>query len=316
VFDLPFEEAYAMIKRGEKPSEHKANCLYLEWFSEANGRIVIESADYRLDVSAPAWRLTPEEEQQRAKDAAAGFAGFMQKLSEAVESTRHDVPENIAEWDEFDFEKSMRESDAITDKYLELLEKYGHTPEAEERIAREMGWENADAEEGEHANADADRPDVGEINQLCAEADRNPPEPNPATEGVDWIRTKDGDIKHPLSHRAMEGVIALMHELRELGIQESDDGDLVTFVSEYQITGAKLAGALDSLGYDHALHEPAFVVACLKRALGHLHRAQAGLEKLAQQPLLPKEVASRSRQELFALREEILRLMERFRGRP
>src|SRR3989442_10812825 len=30
VFDIPFEQAYAMLKRGEKAPEHIANCLYLE----------------------------------------------------------------------------------------------------------------------------------------------------------------------------------------------------------------------------------------------------------------------------------------------
>src|SRR5690348_6961789 len=44
VFDIPVAEAYAMCKRGEKPPEHMANCLYLEWFSERNGRVVVESA--------------------------------------------------------------------------------------------------------------------------------------------------------------------------------------------------------------------------------------------------------------------------------
>src|SRR5438034_7446299 len=29
VFDIPTDEAYMMCKRGEKPPEHMANCLYL-----------------------------------------------------------------------------------------------------------------------------------------------------------------------------------------------------------------------------------------------------------------------------------------------
>ena len=52
VFDIPVAEAYEMLKRKEKPPEHMANSLYLEWFSEANGRVVIESADYELTVSS------------------------------------------------------------------------------------------------------------------------------------------------------------------------------------------------------------------------------------------------------------------------
>src|ERR1035437_3578649 len=69
VFDVPLPDALDMIHRKEKPPEHMANCLYLEWFSEANGRVVIESADYELTISAPEWRLTPEEDAERAKQA-------------------------------------------------------------------------------------------------------------------------------------------------------------------------------------------------------------------------------------------------------
>src|SRR6266481_5398075 len=58
VWDLPFEEAYQRTKLGLPVPEHMANVLYLEWFSEANGRVVIESADYQLKISPPAWRLS------------------------------------------------------------------------------------------------------------------------------------------------------------------------------------------------------------------------------------------------------------------
>src|SRR5437870_6425418 len=84
VFDVPLEKALEMIRRKEKPPEHMANSLYLEWFSEANGRVVVESSDYTLEISAPEWQMSPQENEQRAGEAAAGFAGFMQKLSEAI----------------------------------------------------------------------------------------------------------------------------------------------------------------------------------------------------------------------------------------
>ena len=81
LFDIPVEEAYEMLKRKEKPPEHMANSLYLEWFSEKNGRVVIESQDYELTISAPEWRMTPEENEQRARDAANGLNDFMRKLT-------------------------------------------------------------------------------------------------------------------------------------------------------------------------------------------------------------------------------------------
>src|SRR5262245_5323641 len=85
VFDIPFEKAYSMLKRKEKPPEHIANALYLEWFSESNGRVVIESADYDLTVSAPEWRLTPEEDAQRARNVAEAMDDFLERLTDAIE---------------------------------------------------------------------------------------------------------------------------------------------------------------------------------------------------------------------------------------
>src|SRR5207249_9242320 len=233
VFDLPFEEAYAMIKRGEQPPEHMANSLYLEWFSEFNGRVVIESADYRVEISAPAWRLTPEEDAQRARDAAAGFSGFMRKLNDALESQKHQPPED-REWDEFDYEQLMKESDARADKYMELLEKHGDNPETDHLIAKEMGWTAEDESTGSL--------DVDEINRITAEAAEQPLAPEPHTEGVDWVRTDDGNIRHPLQHRCFENAMKLWHACDDLGLSKAEDDDLGQLVSEFQITSAKLAG--------------------------------------------------------------------------
>ena len=58
--DVPVEEAYAMIKIGVKPPEHLANSIYLEWFSDHNGRVVIESADFRLSIDEPAWKMSAQ----------------------------------------------------------------------------------------------------------------------------------------------------------------------------------------------------------------------------------------------------------------
>src|SRR5687768_1866523 len=49
-FSIPPSQAQAMLARGEKPPEGMANALYLEWFSETNGRVVIESTNYELTV--------------------------------------------------------------------------------------------------------------------------------------------------------------------------------------------------------------------------------------------------------------------------
>jgi hypothetical protein len=237
VYDIPVGEAYMMCKRGEKPPEHMANCLYLEWFSESNGRVVIESADYKLTISAPEWRMTPEENEQRARDAAAGMDGFMRKLTEAIETQQRGQKHPEAEWNEHDYEKFMKESDARTDKYLELQEKYGDSDEAEEKIAKEMGWDRGGADEAD--DEEEEGMSAEEMNRICEEAaNEPPPEPDPHREGIDWIRTKDGDLRHPLQHRCFESAMKFWHQADELGLEKSDDKDLGRCILEFLTTGA------------------------------------------------------------------------------
>lgn len=42
---------------------------------------------------------------------------------------------------EFEWEKLFKESDARTDKYMEVFEKCKDHPDCEKLIAKEMGWE-------------------------------------------------------------------------------------------------------------------------------------------------------------------------------
>jgi hypothetical protein len=308
VFDVPLAEALDMIHRKEKPPEHMANSLYLEWFSEANGRVVVESADYKLTISAPEWRMTSAEDAARAQQAAAGMDDFMQKLSEAIEQHQRGQKDPEEEWNEHDYEKFMKESDARTTKYMELLEKYGDSEEAEEKIAKEMGWDTED---------DVDeRMSTEEINAICeAAANEPPPAPEPDREGIDWIRTDDGDLRHPLQHRCFESAMRFWHQADDQGLENSDDKDLGQFLFEFQTTSVKLAGALEGVAEGRGYSDHAFTVAYLKRALDHLHKSQAGLEAVAGKQLLPAKMIAEARQELFEIREGILKLMDEFRGR-
>jgi hypothetical protein len=313
VMEIPMPEAYLMKKRGERVPEHLANCLYLEWFSEQNGRVVVESTDYQLEISAPEWRLTPAEEEQRARDAANGMNWFMQKLTEAIEEQRRGQKDPEAEWDEHDYEKFLKESDARADKYLELLEKYGDSDEAEEKIAREMGW--LDEAEDEQANDD-DRLSIEEINAICESAAHEPePEPDPQREGIDWVRTRDGEVRHPLQHRCFESAMRFWQQAEAAGLERLADKDLDQFVFEFQTTSVKLAGALDGVARGQDFPNRIFTVACLKRALDHLHKTQAGLEGVAAKQLLPAPMVAAARRELFEIREGVLKLMDEYRGR-
>jgi hypothetical protein len=312
VFDIPTEDAYMMRKRGEKPPEHMANCLYLEWFSELNGRIVIESTDYILEISAPEWRMTPEENAGRAKLAADGMNLFLRRLTEAVEQHQQGQKKTEEKWGEHDYERFLKESDARNDKYRELLEKYGDSDEAQKKIAKEMGWIRELTEE----ETEAQREWVEEMNRASEETLKEPlPEPEPHREGIDWVRTKRGDIAHPLQHRCAESALKFWKRARKAGMEKFADKDLESFVFEFQTTAAKLAGALNGIAEGRGFSDDAFTVAYLKRALNHLHKSQAGLEAVAPKKILSARSITEARKELFEIREGILKLMDEFRGR-
>jgi hypothetical protein len=116
VYDVPLQEAMDMIDRKETPPEHMANSLYLEWFSQRNGRVVIESTDYELTISPPEWQLSPRENEERAKQAASGMEEFMQQLDNAIEVQKKGQKDREEPWNEHDYEKFLKESEERNDK--------------------------------------------------------------------------------------------------------------------------------------------------------------------------------------------------------
>jgi hypothetical protein len=88
-------------------------------------------------------------------------------------------------------------------------------------------------------------------------------------------------------------------------------------IFEFQTAGAKIAGALNSLAYDDddSSRDGGFVVAALKRALNYLHKSIAATERVAEKNLIPRERFEPFCADLFAIREEMLRLMQHFRGK-
>jgi len=237
------------------------------------------------------------------------MADFMEKLTAAIEQQQRGQKDPQAEWDEHDYEKFLKERDARADKYLELLDKCGESEEAEARIAKEMGWDSSE-DEDENGNED-ERMSIEEMNAICEAAANEPtPEPDPHREGIDWIRTERDGVCHPLQHRCSESALKYWRQAGQLGLDESTDKDLDQFLSEFQTTGAKLAGALNGIARGARFPDAAFTIALLKRALGHLCKSQAGLEAVAARKLLPEGRIAEARKELFEIREGILGLKE------
>ena len=308
VCDGPLEKALPIAKEGGATPEHVTNALYIEWFSDANGRVLIASASYNLEVSPAAWILSPEEQQHQIEATHQAVREWLDQLHDSRDVGEQVLfdPDEDKPMDEFGYEKFMRESDARTDKYMELLDKYEGHPDCEKIVAREMGWEWL--EEALEADERGALPPREEI-------EVPPLEPNPLTEGIDWVRDKDGHIHHPLTKRAFNSAMSMWHFCNDRGLLGEDgDSDLHEMVFQFQTTGAKIAGALDGLGYGEDLREGGFIVAALKRALGYLHNSVEASNKVAEKTLIDPERLESFRTELFDVRAEVLDLMNRFRA--
>jgi hypothetical protein len=324
VFDVPIEEALAMSRRGETPPKHMANSLYLEWFSELSGRVVIESADYRLQISEPAWRYTKEEIAERKRRITEEETPFAIAITEDGETH---------EWDEVRYEQFLRESDALTERYGRLLEKYADHPDSERIIAHEMGWTwleealqekerehppspgygaaSEQEEEAEDLEAKIDQDDEDEFE----ERDGLSP-PDPMREGIDWVRDERGRISHPIEKRAHDALHALLDELEAAGhFPDEKDEQLAEFVSGFMTLSAKLAGALGGVAHGDDFYEPGMVIAWLKRVLEILNNTIAAADVIGDKNFLSPERLAYCRGELFGIREKILEFIAQLRMR-
>lgn len=105
---------------------------------------------------------------------------------------------------------------------------------------------------------------IEEINRACEEALSEPlPGPEPHRGGLDWIHTEAGTIAHPLQHRCFRRAVEFPQRVKELGLDASSDPTLGRSVLRFQLTAAKLAGALNPIAWGECHPEPAFTVACL-----------------------------------------------------
>jgi hypothetical protein len=283
------------------------NCLCLEWYSTVNGFVTLEGPGFEVRISEPSWQMTIEEEWAQIEKNEGAFAGWMDAGDE--EDADFHEPMN-----EFEWERNLREMDAMTDRFSKVLEKYLDHPDSERCIAREMGWTwlldampVQDEENGELQSAGQEvetAPDVNGAEELV---------PNPLTEGVDWIRTDKGRVTHPLSARAFKFAMVMWEYCKERGLLgEKGDSDLQDMIFQTQMLSAKLAGALDSLAYDIDI-DKGFIVACLKRTLALVNRSIADSDAVERKGLLEQDRIAYFRRSMLEIREEILRLMTLYR---
>jgi hypothetical protein len=289
---------YEAIKEDEPFTEHMANALYLEWFSEANGRVVIESTDYEIGIGEPTWRLSPEDEARQHEANAEAMQTFMERISESFDP-REEAAYNGDPKNEFEWELFLRASDRRSTKLGELLEKYQDHPDRDRLVARGMGWKEIEEMlDAQAAGVEDDEEDE--------DLDFEDPEQEEDPAGA------EDPIRHPLVTRLIDRSVALS----EL-VGEQRDDDLEEMVGSYMVVGPKVAGALTigdrDLGPD--LNMSGLVVAKLKRAVAELSRALSAANRLRETKRELPFSLDEWITEMLEARQEILGLMDDFRKR-
>ena len=268
---------------------HWGNSLYLEWFSQGNGRVVIESAAFELRIiGEPVWEMSPTEEEKQRQANAEAMGGFMERLDEVVARDKADESEP-AEWEvkpqtEAEAEQRQERSDRLADRIEARLRREGEDADYEQileeeidRIHREEGRPEPTAEQLAR-NAEW----IEDMNRAAEEALANP---DPEAE-------KEMEFEHPLVRRVTE----FSQQLRNTAKAEEwrpkgagNEHPVCELLDATMIAGPKLAGALNGQYWPPAVDICAHTIVRLKRARGYLEDALRATESCQEGKLIKPE---------------------------
>ena len=287
----------------EIPGEWR-NTLYLEWFGEINGRVVIESAAFTLTISQHEWEMDEDAEDAQKLANLNSMRDFMAQVIRRRDPEGPE-PEVSGELDEFAWEERLKESDRLTDAYQEVLEKYMEDADSEQKEAFVMGWDGLlDALAERHEADEEDYPGDGRGYDSMAFGGEDEEEDfGDADEDDDPYGEED---EHPLQAKAQELAMRAMDLIERDAGPGTPSYQLITNL--LQVSG-KLAGALHGRGSGYE-PEPGFVLAVLKRCLGWLNEAVGACQLLMELERDPDQRAALGhlRSSAFEIRDGIVEL--------
>jgi hypothetical protein len=303
VSEEQFHELYQ--NQQEIPYEWR-NTLYLEWFSEINGRVVIETAAYILTISPHEWEMDEDAENAQKLANLNSMRDFMTQV------IRRRDPEGVetdasVELDEFAWEERLKESDRLTEAYQEVLEKYMEDVDCEQKEAFVMGWDGL-------LDALADRDEAGEggfpdeANDFRSEEDDF--DEDDEVDERDFAEADDESFgeeeDHPLQAKAQELAMRAMDLIERDAGPGTPSYQLITNL--LQVSG-KLAGVLHGRGSGYE-PEAGFVLAVLKRCLNWLNEAVGACQILIELERDPDQKAALAhiRSSAFEIRDCIVEL--------
>ncbi len=330
--DCPMEEVMRLVRAGEKFPWHWGNSLYLEWHSERNGRVVIESANYQIEIDAEAaWTMSEAEETAQQETNGRAMVAFMERLADAVPDD--DDFEDFDEDDETDDDDAPTSAaEAVADAEQARMDLLLDRVQA--RIKRALA-----------AGEEPDHEAIFEEERERLRRERGEPDPEPTTpeeeaERAAWITAMnaaaeealaasddyddwkdDEDREHPLVARCHSLHLRFHHDSAARGwLTDADPQEhpLRELEIGVMIAGGKLAGALNSLDdEDDWPPGPLFAgdtLVRLKKARGHLRDSLAGADAAAEQSLADPAWLAHARADLVKLLAEVETLVAEVRA--
>lgn len=319
--DCSMEELMEFYSAKQPFPWHWGNSLYLEWYSQTNGRVVIEAANYQLELDAePAWILSEEEEIAQQAANAEAMVKFMERMGMAISqaAVEHDDEDD-------DLPQSPEEAQAdAEDARMQLLLDRVHArlergefeienfdriyKEERKRLMRERGEKDPvlTPEELEER-----RQWIEEMNAIAAEALVD-------LEAEKWKGPEaEEEESHPLVEECSDLAVALHHEIHNAGWLPEDahqEHPLWEIQSGVCCASAKLAGALGmSSRYDEWPPDRMIagnVIVRLKKARGYLRDALRGLDSAEEEALATPQWRHQTRLkviDVLAQTDELLR---------
>ncbi|MDQ8207717.1 hypothetical protein QEH52_09365 [Coraliomargarita sp. SDUM461003] len=285
---------------------HWGNCLYLEWHSVRNGRVVIEAADYELVVEPEAaWQMSEAEEADQLQANARAMIHFMDQLVEAAdpEDDDEDSPQSEIEakadadtarsglLNDRVIERLKQDENANAEDYFRILE------EERERMRLERGEFEFELDPFKQKNAaeqdaviDAQNADFEEA--MAKEGEPPEMEPDPLYE---QCRELGERIQEDIEH----------NDWLPEGAQEEHPLNALRHGTWF--ASAKLAGALNGRVDEWPPH-PLFAGDCLvrlKKARGYLKDALAALDAVEGEKLTGPDWTPPIREELQYVLHEV-----------
>lgn len=301
------------VPRSKEPVEPKVvvkNTLYLEWYDHLNGRVLVESADFDLSISEPAWELDEDDHEAQKLLNLQAMRDYLATVIQRPEPKAESNDKWPDEMSEAEWEEGLQQSDRLTDAAMEATEKFADDPDCHDKEAFVMGWDHMRGFDDDVERPWLDNLDVDDEDDAGEEWKRADGEIiiDAGEEELD----DDGNIsfernQHPLQKRAQDFAILVTDTFDELGIDERDedqDHPADVFVrNAYQIMG-KLGGVLNA---GPRVMPKGMILATTSRCLNWAAEAISALNQL--QALYPGETVSiafdQLRQELNSICDDI-----------